>query len=526
MRRRFFAIAALLALLYMHGRDARAQAPTIDVGAVPNPGSQINLMGTPPGSGGSSFGVVPGDGSSILGGRPGVSIGRTPGSATMPAATSALGGTGGFRRIRSLPIADIPNYGPLSLPGGDEDEGPPDGKTLDELIDIVIRTNVDLRAKYMEIPQAQADVLTASLRANPVFYADSQLVPYGQFSRVRPGGPLQYDINITFPLDVNNKRAARVAAATRARRVIEAMFQDSVRNQIDNLYTAYVDVLNTRLGVDYATRGLEGLEQTLATTKAKFDTRVITESDYIRVKIQRDLARVALADAEASNRKTLYTLASLLYLPPGEAESLKIQGTVRDRDPQELSTDGLIRMALTTRPDVMAQRLGVTAAQANVHLAYRNRFGDVYLLVQPYTFQNNAPYGTKSAESYAVGLTVPLPIVNRNQGNIARAKHNVVQTRFELLGAERQAVTDVQQAVVEYHVSLKAVQSSITSIREAEDVLATAKFRYEKGEDNVLTYLLARKDYNDQVKTYRDFLVRHRRSMLDLNTAVGQRIMP
>ena len=32
----------------------------------------------------------------------------------------------------------------------------------------------------MEIPQARADVLTASLRANPIFYADTQLVPYGR----------------------------------------------------------------------------------------------------------------------------------------------------------------------------------------------------------------------------------------------------------------------------------------------------------------------------------------------------------
>ena len=42
--------------------------------------------------------------------------------------------------------------------------------------------NLTLRAQSLELPQARADVLTASLRANPILYADSQLIPYGSFN--------------------------------------------------------------------------------------------------------------------------------------------------------------------------------------------------------------------------------------------------------------------------------------------------------------------------------------------------------
>ena len=78
--------------------------------------------------------------------------------------------------------------------------------TLDEAIDTAIRENLDLRSQFYEIPQAQADVLQAGLRANPVFYADGQLLPYGKFNRSNPGGPTQYDVNISHPLDLNGKR--------------------------------------------------------------------------------------------------------------------------------------------------------------------------------------------------------------------------------------------------------------------------------------------------------------------------------
>ena len=85
-------------------------------------------------------------------------------------------------------------------------EGPPDGLTLDMAIERLLGQSLDLRSKFMEIPQAQADVLSAGLRANPIFYADGQLVPYGQYSRTRPGGQTQYDVNISYPLDVTRKR--------------------------------------------------------------------------------------------------------------------------------------------------------------------------------------------------------------------------------------------------------------------------------------------------------------------------------
>ena len=63
-----------------------------------------------------------------------------------------------------------------------------------------------------------------------------------------------------------------------------------------------------------------------------------------------------------------------------------------------------------------------------------NRYQDAYLLYQPYTFQNNAPFGKQSATSWALGMTFPLPLYNRNQGNIERAKLNVTQSQIELEG--------------------------------------------------------------------------------------------
>ncbi len=49
---------------------------------------------------------------------------------------------------------------------------------------------------------------------------------------------------------------------------------------------------------------------------------------------------------------------------------------------------------------------------------------------------------------------------------------------------------------------------------------------YMQGEEEAIVYLNAQREFNEASRQYRDLLVRHRRSMLAPNTAVGQRLLP
>ena len=110
-------------------------------------------------------------------------------------------------------------------------------------------------------------------------------------------------------------------------------------------------------------------------------------------------------------------------------------------------------------------------AEANVRLQRANRFSDAYLLYQPFTFQNNAPLGTQSGTSWALGITIPLPIYNRNQGNIERARINVGQSqRTQLEFLERRVMTEVQQA----SVSIKSAAGSYKETRRKRVARARA----------------------------------------------------
>ncbi|MDB5352442.1 MAG: outer membrane protein [Planctomycetota bacterium] len=427
----------------------------------------------------------------------------------------------------ALPNAEIPVYGSLDFPTVIDDPGPPNGLTLDGSIERLVRENLYLKAAAFELPQAEADVLTASLRANPIFYADSQLIPYGQYSRARPGGQTQYDVNISYPLDVSRKRQARTTVAQRAKRVLEQQYRDAVRLQIDNLYTVYVDVLAARATLRYSEASVEGLDKILVPVRRKFELGGSNKPDYLRVTVLRETAENGRLDAETQLRKAKRSLANLLNIPPDQAESLDLQSPLRDTAPPAPPEETLIQNALASRPDLIAYRLGVLRAEADVTLAKRNRYQDVYVLMQPYTFQDNTPNGLKSATSWALGVTVPIPIYNRNQGNIMRAELNVGQTHTQLAGQIRQVITDVELADREYRVTRDAAERFSTILAPlAREILETAQRRYTLGEDSLIIFLYARNEYVSIVKQNLDTIIRHRRAMLDLNTAVGQRILP
>ncbi len=517
----------LFGVLILGGSWARGQGPTIDTPDLSSPGGGRSSLGQAPGSGGTAAGNNAPD--SLLGGRPGPTTPKgIPTSISNPGQQSgmSINSQQGVRATPDQSPATIPVAGPLALPPTEENPGPPDGLTLDQAIILLIRDNLDLRSKAVEIPQARADILTASLRANPVFYADAQLVPYGQYTRDRPGGQTQYDVNISVPLDLSGKRKARVASATRATQVIELQYQDAVRLTVDNLYSGYVDVLQARRTIEFAQKGLEGTIRAEEAIGELFAKKERKETDVARVRIQRRTAEQQLLESREALIKAKRALAASLNIPPDQADALELNGTLRYPKIDLPPLQELISTALTNRPDVNSYKLGIGRAEADVKLNKANRFQDVYVLAQPYTLQDNTPFGLKSPTSWALGVTVPLPLLNRNQGNIERSKLNVGQTKIELASIQRQAIQDVQVAEREYITARLAVDRLENEILPDAKALLTEARRLFPSELSEIDYLAAVKDYNDTARSYLDALVRLRRAMLDVNTAVARRILP
>ena len=516
---------SLIVALGLVPSAALAQGPQVDIQGAPGVPNGRGKLGPALGSSGTTN--IDATNLAPIGGRAGPATSRAPREAFDRHDREGIERIAPSFRLLEIQATKLPAYGELELPDILEDEGPPDGLTLEAAIDRLLRENLSLQALRYEIPMAQADVLTASLRANPIFYADAQLVPFGRYSPARPGGQTQYDVNVTYPIDITQKRKKRTEVAQRAQKVNEAQLQDAVRIQIDNLYTLFVDVDATDETVRFSKAYSAAIEKLLALNEGLLDKGQVTTDVVEAIRVQLEQGRLQVREATAAVTTSTRNLALLLNIPINEADGIRLRASLRDDRTLPTSADSLIQLGLKTRPDLLAYRLAVSRADSETKLAKANRMANPYVLIQPFTLQDNRPFGLKSPISYAVGVTTELPFFNRNQGNIARASLNSNQTRLELAQLDRQVAHEVDQAVREFELSLgTAMQIEREIIPASRKVRDAARRRYQGGETNVLQVIEAQKDFNEVVKTYRDALVRHRRAMLDLNTAVGTRVLP
>lgn len=405
-------------------------------------------------------------------------------------------------------------------------EGPANGVTLDSAIDIVLQRNLNIRALRQEIPQADAEILAAGLRANPFLYMDSQAIPYGSYTDGTPGGPTQYNVNVTYPVDISNKRSNRIAVARLSRTTLEAQYQDAVRRQVANVYDAFVSLQAARVDLAAARLATNRQETLARLTQSRTNTDKSDQADDVFA-YQLEASRVALGDAEEAYADAQENLALMMNLPAGQSDGIHPKDPVRRNLPMPPSLDELTTLAIRCRPDLAAARHGISRASAEVALQRAQRFDDVYLFYDPIQIQDNRPLNAPNAKAWAIGVTFAMPLYNRNQGNIARAQANVGQTRLELEALERSIVSEVRMAEREYH----AASAALTRIEEQLMPRAQARLkryldefnRGDVGGDELEEHC---QEAAELAQTHREAVFRFRRSALGINTAIGLRLLP
>ena len=381
-----------------------------------------------------------------------------------------------------------------------------------------------------EIPMAEADVLTASLRANPVFYADTQLVPYGRYIRDRPGGQTQYDVNITHPLDVCTEAPgpdARSPARQAGHRGPVPGRRPAHRSTTSTPPTSTSSAAET---LRFSQAYLKGITRLLDDQRGAAQERADHRGRVVALQAQARAGPAPGPRGEAGRRRPSGRSALMLNMPArSRGARSEVRATLRDVRPLPASEEDLIQtaMALAARPERLPPRPPPGRGRRPARPG-RNRLSDVYLLYQPYTFQDNRPFGLKSPTSWALGITVPLPVYNRNQGNIGGRSSTSPRPRSSSPSSSvRSRTRSPRPSANSSSASTPSSSRSARSLPASRKVRDAAYRRWQGGETSALEFLDAQKDYQRASSgDYRDSLVRHRRAMLDLNTAVGTRLLP
>ena len=154
------------------------------------------------------------------------------------------------------------------------------------------------------------------------------------------------------------------------------------------------------------------------------------------------------------------------------------------------------------------------------------RSGRVYQLYQPYTFGANAATDREVVASWALGVTIPLPVYSRDRGNIERARINLEQTRRQLAAQEKAIIQEVGERRGECERIQAEFRGISIALQRQRQASQEAERRDKTGEGATEDIVKAYHDLEKAEREYIELLTRHRRRMLALNTAVGVRLFP
>ena len=223
----------------------------------------------------------------------------------------------------------------------------------------------------------------------------------------------------------------------------------------------------------------------VAINRDRYQAGDIGKLDYERLDLQLAQFESDRSTAAVNLRQASDQLQTLIGVENPKPE-FDIAGEIVP-PPVGLDLAALDARALANRPDYQAALAGVAVADAGVKLAYANGTSDPTLEGE---YERSAIYNT-----FGFNFNVPVRIFDRNQGNKKTSEFAAQQSRFAVIAAKNQVLSDVDQAWIGYTEARSlAERFSGHYLDEAADVLGIAQFAYDHGGLALIDYLDALRD--------------------------------
>ncbi len=392
--------------------------------------------------------------------------------------------------------------------------------SLDQAIDLALAHNHSLRATRTQILQNQAQEITANLRPNPSLGADSQFVPFfspQDFSGDNLNSVQQFDIGISYLFERGHKRQHRLQAARDQTAVTKAQVTDAERTLVLNVGQQFVSVLLAESTLQFALEDLKGFQQTVDISETQFKAGYIGEGDYLKIKLQLLQFQTDVSSARLARVQALVGLRQYLGYDAVPAD-FDVIGDLSYQPLKGVLEDYQMK-ALSQRPDYRAAQLGVTAAKSQIALAKANSKVDV---TGTYDFTHVS--GENTASIFA---NFPIPIFDRNQGEIARTGYALTQAEEQQKAASDTVLSDVLNAFEAVRSNDEVVQLYTSGyLKQAKDSRDITEYAYKRGAASLLDFLDAERSYRSVQLAYRQALGSYMNALEQLKAAVGTRNLP
>jgi cobalt-zinc-cadmium efflux system outer membrane protein len=391
--------------------------------------------------------------------------------------------------------------------------------TVSQAVQEAIQKNLNLLAERYNVSVADAQIVTARMRPNPVLslYGDLLDLAGTGFNELNAAGPPEYGIRTDWIIERGAKRQRRIDVAETARQVAQWRLLDATRTLALEVQSAFVDTLLAKENLALAQENLKSFNQIVQVNKVRVEV-----GDLAMVELRRtQLAALQLQNGVLQAQTKLRLAKERLQLLMGRAVPDTDFDVIDEprRDPPPASLDEVERLALDLRPDLQALRYDQARSQAEIRLQLAQGKVDYSIGAEYRRQQGFAGRGN----SLGFFFSVPLPIFNRNQGEIERAHLERGQLDARVAALEAEIRNEARNAWRQYETA-RALLADIENdmLKQARQVLDTMEFSYRRGEASFVEFLDARRASNDTTQSYNEARAEYARSLYLIDSTIGR----
>ena len=382
--------------------------------------------------------------------------------------------------------------------------------SLDRAQDLALANNPRLKAQSWDIRWAQAGETQAQLLPNPELAIEVEGIG-GQGPRSGFDGA-ETTVTLAQPIQLGGKRQVRTQLASYNKELADWDLEQARLQVRAQTAAAFAEVMAAQDREALTKQQMELSKDLLGTVRKRVQAGKDSPVEQSKAQITLSSSRIDLAQAKQALTVARIRLAALWAGKPTFTAVTQTTGRIV-KPPERESLEGSIE----SHPFVARWTDEIAKAQAEKELARTEGVPDVAVLagLKRYEEDNN--------NTAVLGLAIPLPVFNRNQGTREQATYRLAKTQQ----LQQQALIEISAALSESHSDLLSAYEQITGLRDqilpaAETAFQGALTGYTQGKFEYLNVLDAQRTLFEVKKQYFEAQLDYHKARADLEQLISR----
>ena len=382
---------------------------------------------------------------------------------------------------------------------------------LRQVLTLALTHNPDLKAFSWAVRAGEAKTLQAGLRPNPEL--ETEIEEFGGSGDLSGFSAIETKIQLGVPIDLGGARRKQRQIAALEAKLAGWDYETARLDMLTQVNRAFIDLLAAQEVVTLNEELVRLAEQVFNTAKAQVEAGKVSPVQQMRTQVELANSRISL---EASKRE-LEGARSVLAATWGSTSPTfeKVEGQFEMAKP--IPTVEQLAERVTQNPNIVRWTAEIAHRRAAIQLARSGRVPDL-------SIDGGMKYLNESDDvAFMLGLSLPLPLFDRNQGAIREAEYNLAKAFEEQKSAE----VTVRTALATAYSALSAVAATVSSLKNevlpsAQGTFDAVTEGYRIGKFDFLEMLDAQRTLFDVKGSYIDALAKYHKAVADVERLIGE----